>query len=117
MIDRTISEARRVATEFGLAGHDDKQHVQFAEPPRADCSRASRRICTGARSRPTSRWFLKRLERGARRQPAAGSAQHGHGRLGAQPRLHVRDHGTYGLVSRHGVFALTTSLDHVGPMT
>jgi hypothetical protein len=101
MIDRKIPEARRVRSVSPVS----KQLEQFAEPPRAIW------ICTGAS------WFLKRLELGARRHPVDGSARHGHGRLGAQPRFHVRDHGTCGLISRDGVFPLATSLDHVGPMT
>jgi len=44
MTDKTIPEARCIATAHGLAGLDDKQVAQFAKPPHAICLRACRRI-------------------------------------------------------------------------
>ena len=71
-------------------------------------------------NRDTSRRLVERLGRRARRRPGAGRARHRHRRLGAQSRDLLRHHRHQADLRRgqpRGVFPLTYSLDHVGPMT
>jgi hypothetical protein len=115
MIDRTLSEARRVATELSLAGVDDKQLAICKATTRG---RLARLPNDAHWSEEPANFTVVPRAAGAWRSPPACCRQRSAWTRAArsQQRFNVRDHGTCGLISRHTVFPLATSLDH-GPMT